>query len=243
MRGCSVTGCLLSRPRIPAAGKHDLFSLRRPGEHFYVFASVRPVRIVRRLALAIFDDLDQFQLTDLLHGLTRNHQYLLFLQGNQDTSEHAGIDARRARPCNFHLKAAASRLCFGYNLADCPAALFVKPLDLYADALADLEAASQGFTNAGYKLHVFRIKERDQHLARRNHVADIDLLVDDGSVDGRTDGGPIQRGLHFIDGRLGAVKVRLGGLQRCDSLSYCCWLIVLDFTSWAYRFSSPAAWR
>ncbi len=116
-------------------------------------------------------------------------------------------------PSNLHLKTAAGRLRFGHNLTDRPAALFGQPLDLHADALADLEAVSQGLTNAGHKLHVFRIEERDQHLARRNHVADIDLLVDDRSVDGRADSGPIQRGLHFIDGRLGAVKVRLGGLH------------------------------
>ena len=106
-------------------------------------------------------------------------------------------------PDDLHLKAAASRLCLGHNLADRPAALFVESLNLHADALADLEPASQGLANAGYKLHVFRVEERDQHLARRNHVADIDLLVDDRSVDGRADGGPIQRGLHFVDGRLG----------------------------------------
>ena len=121
-------------------------------------------------------------------------------------------------PVTFTWKAAAGRLCFGYDLADRPAALFVQSLDLHADALADLEAARQGLANAGHKLHVVRIEERDEHLTRRNHVAGVDFLVDDGSVDGRADGGPIQRGLHFADGRLGAVKVRLGGSQRRDRL-------------------------
>ena len=109
------------------------------------------------------------------------------------------------------------------RLADCasgtisltvPLHCLLEPLDLHADALADLEPVRQRLAHAGHQLHPLGIEERDQHLARRDHVAHIDLLVDDGSVDGRADGGPIERGLHFVDGLLGSLQVRLGGSQR-----------------------------
>ena len=85
-------------------------------------------------------------------------------------------------------------------------------------SLTDLESVRQRFADAGDELHVFRIEEREQQLARRDHVAGADLLVDHDAVDGRADGGPIQRCLHFVDGLFGPHQVRLGRSQRSDLL-------------------------
>ena len=49
--------------------------------------------------------------------------------------------------------------------------------------LADPEPVRQRLAHAGHQLHLLRIEERDQHLAGRDHVADVDLLVDDHRVE------------------------------------------------------------
>ena len=67
-------------------------------------------------------------------------------------------------------------------------------------------------------MHPFGIEERDEHLARRDHVARVDFLVDHSAVEGGANGGPIQRGLHFVDGFLRSLEIRFGGSQCRDGL-------------------------
>ena len=47
--------------------------------------------------LAVLDDLNEFQLADLAHGLPGNDRDLFPSNGNQDAPEHARVDARRGR--------------------------------------------------------------------------------------------------------------------------------------------------
>ena len=145
------------RPLLPRAAR------RGPPRHP---RTCRPVRIARRLSAAVFHGLDQFQLTDAAHRPSRNDQHLFFLQGDEDAAEHAGIDARRARPGDFHLEGAAGGVGFGDDLADGAFAAVVEFLVLqsHVDVLADLEPVRQGLPHAGHQLHVFRIVEGDEDL-------------------------------------------------------------------------------
>jgi hypothetical protein len=75
----------------------------------------------------------------------------------------------------------------------------IEPLDPHADVLADLQLTGQGLADTGDQLHPFGVKQRHQHLARRDHVADIHFLVDDHAGEGRPEGGPVQHRLDFLD--------------------------------------------
>ena len=155
------------------------------------------MRIARWTGLALLGHFDEFQLPDLSYRLPGNDQDLFFVQGNQNSAKHARVDAGRAWSCHLHLESTAGRLGLGYDLAHGSAALLVQTLDPHANVLADMEPPREGFADAGNQLHPFGIVERDERLARRGHVADVDFLVDDGAVDGTPNGCPIQHCLHF----------------------------------------------
>ena len=116
-------------------------------------------------------------------------------------------------PVTFTWKARLADWASGTISLTVPLHCLLQPVDPHADALADLEPTRQRLAHAGHQLHPFGIEEREQHLAGRDHVADVDLLVDHGAVDGGADGGPIQRRLHFLDGLPRPQQFRLGGSQ------------------------------
>ncbi len=94
------------------------------------------------------------------------------------------------------------------------AATLVEALKLDGDFLADLEAVGQRLADVGDQLHAFGIEQRDQQLAGRDHIADVDLLIDHHALERRTDGGPIERGLHFIHRFARVLEIGIGGAQR-----------------------------
>ncbi len=95
---------------------------------------------------------------------------------------------------------------------------------------ADREAMRQRLANAGDQLHALGIEQRGQHLAGRDHVADVDFLVDHGPIHRRADGGPAERGLDFIDHFVGAAKFGFARSHRRRYLVVLLALTAFDFS-------------
>ena len=119
-------------------------------------------------------------------------------------------------PVTLTWKARLADSASGNDLADGAVALLADPFDVDADLLPDGKFVGERLADLGDELHPLGIEERDECLARGDHVADIDLLVDDDSTDRCSRIVPNRAWPSLRDGFLDAADLSLGRFRGRD---------------------------
>ncbi len=137
----SVRGIRLAHERPPFFGRTTCSPGCNPASTSQSFADLAPKLHAAPAYMPVIRDFDHVELADADDGGLRHDDDVLVLDGDEDATEHPGINPRRAWPCYLDRERSTGGLSFGHDLTDLRLALVIQRFDAGRQPITDLGAA------------------------------------------------------------------------------------------------------